>query len=176
MILVLLSLAGCGAGETGAGAAGGNGGRSDGPGTVVELEALGGSGTTGIVALVPGDGGGSEIRLSLRGLPDPQGIYVGAVYRGSCPNPTEDQGSLPGNHAEYRFAHGNHGRPEIEEGVVQPLTSVASNPEGKGSSVTPLPTPPEEMLSGAPKYVDVHGEGGPALACADLLPARSSSA
>ncbi|CAA9439944.1 MAG: hypothetical protein AVDCRST_MAG01-01-3545 [uncultured Rubrobacteraceae bacterium] len=143
---------------------------------VVELEPLDGSKTTGNFTLVPGDRGGSEVRLSLRGLPDPQGIYVGAVYRGSCPNQTGNQGSLQGNRAGYRFAHGNHGQPEIEEGVVQPLTSVASNPEGRGSSVTPLPTPPEELLSGAPKYVDVHGEGGTALACADLLPARSSSA
>ena len=75
---------------------------------VVELEPLDGSGTTGNFTLVPGDGGGSEVRLSLRGLPDPQDIYVGAVYRGSCPNPTGDQGSLRGNRAGYRLVHGHH--------------------------------------------------------------------
>ena len=80
---------------------------------------------------------------------------------------TEGEGAVSGHHAEYRFVHGDEGAPEDEENVIQTLTSVASDPEGSGSSVTPLPTSTEELLSGDPKYVDVHGEEE-AIACADL--------
>lgn len=163
-LCALLSLAGCGAAGTEGG--GIREGSRD-PETVVELRPLDGSGTTGTVAVVPGEGGGTEVRLSLEGLPDREGVYVGAVYRGSCPDGADDQGNLPGYEQENHFVHGDHGDPEDEENVIQPLTSVASDPDGKGSSVTPLPTPAEELLSGTPKYIDVHGTGE-AIACADL--------
>ena len=166
VLLAFLLAAGCGPEGSGDGAAG-EVRKNSASETVVELEPLDGSGTTGTVTLVPGDGGGSEIRLSLKGLPDPGGAYVGAVYRGSCSGGKGGQGVVPGRHAEYRFVHGNEGAPEDEEDVIQTLTSVASDPEGNGSSVTPLPTSTDELLSGTPKYVDVHGEEE-AIACADL--------
>ena len=162
LLCALLVLAGCGA--TGGGEA--RGGQQN-PESVVELRPLDGSRTTGTVAFTRGEGGGSEVRLSLENMPDKDGVYVGAVYRGSCPDGSDDQGNLPGRTPKARFVHGDHGDAGDEENVVQTLTSVASNPEGEGSSVTPLPAPAEKLLSGAPKYVDVHG-ADEAIACADL--------
>ena len=148
--------------------------------TEVRLKPVDGSDTGGTVSFVPSDGG-TEVRLSLRRLPDPAAVYVGAIYRGRC---SSDIGgskwwhSLRDTHpgyVAYRFAHGG-GHEPADEDVVQTLTSVTSDPTGEGTSVTPLPSAVEELLAGGPKYVDVHGEGGSVLACADLLSADSSSA
>jgi hypothetical protein len=58
----------------------------------------------------------------------------------------------------------------------QSFHPVPSGPTGAGTSVMSLPSPVEEFLAGAPKYVDVRGEGGSVLAYADLLSTGSSSA
>lgn len=146
-----------------------------------ELKPVDGSGTTGTVTFVPA-GGGTEVRLSLRSLPDPEAVYVGAIYSGTCAGETGGQGGrspVEDAHREdvlYRFAHGSEHDPADDENIVQTLTSVAPGPDGRGASVTPLPTPAGELLSGGPTYVDVHGEDDAALACADLPAGDSSDA
>lgn len=175
-LFLLFLLAGCdAAGSQNAGD--GEANAPDEPSPVeVDLRPVDGSGTTGTVAFVPGAGGGSEVELSLRGVPDPGIVYVGAVYNGRCPQGAsqgasqgaDEQGGLPGADTGYFFVHGDHGSSDDDENVVQTLTSVEPGPDGEGASTTPLPTPAARMLSGEPKYVDVHGDGGGAVACADL--------
>lgn len=125
---------------------------------------MGGSGAAGTVTVARDGGGGSEIQLSLEGLPDPERAYIGAIYRGSCP---DDQGTILRERAGYHLVHGDDEAPSDDENVLQTLTSVAPAPNGEGSSVTPLPAPPGQLLSGGPKYVDVHGEDE-VIACANL--------
>jgi len=148
----------------------------------VELRPVGGSGVGGTVGFVPRDDG-TEVELSLRGLPNPEGVYVGTIYRGTC---AEEVGGVGRKFASrdvwqggvgYRLVHDDHGTsPADEENVVQTLTSVASGPEGTGTSTTPLPISTDELLSDEPKYVDVHGEDARPLACADLPVGGSSGA
>jgi len=150
----------------------------------VDLRPVGDSGVSGTVGFVPQEGG-VRVELSLRGLPKPEGVYVGTIYRGSCAEELGGTGGGAGRYfasrsaspreAAYRFVHDDHGAsPADEERVVQTLTSVASGPEGTGASTTPLPVSTDELLSGEPKYVDVHGEDSRPLACVDL-PVRGSS-
>lgn len=176
-----LSLAGCGDASSRTTGGVGDAARGDATGGAarVELRPVSGSGTGGAVTLAPA-GGGTEIRLSLEGLPDPGAVYVGAIYRGACGDEAGRQGERPAGPARrgetvYRFVHGGGDEP-VDDDVVQTLTSVESGSDGTGASVTPLPATPDELLAGGPKYVDVHGESGSALACADLAPAGASNA
>jgi hypothetical protein len=182
--LLLLGLIGCGANDPEAAEGGGRDATetSGEPAvTEVELRPVGSSETTGTVTFLPVAGGGTEVRLALDGLPDPEGAYVGAIYRGSCSGETgaavggtSGQGARR-SQAAYQFVHGDHDSPTDSENIVQTLTSVTSEPDGKGTSTTPLPIPIGELLSGEPKYVDVHGEGAEVLVCADLPMGHSSA-
>src|SRR5215207_7650824 len=159
-----------------------NAARTNGEGIEVTLEPIDGFETRGTVTFVSGPAGGMEVELVLRELPDPGGAYIGAIYRGSCDDEvgaSEEGERLPGWGARpvyvgYQFAHGGHDEPADDEDVVQSLTSIVSGPDGNGSSLTPLPVSAQELLSGGPKYVDVHSEDGTSLACADLPVARPS--
>lgn len=173
-------MTGCGAGGSPAESSEGDDGSAASSGAVgveVKLEPVGVSDTSGTVSLVPADGG-TEVRLSVRGVPDPGAVYIGAIYRGRCPG---EAGATEGGavrwegNAVYRFAHGDEHAPD-DEGIVQTLTSVEPGPGGEGESVTPLPDRVGGLLSGGPRYVDVHGESGDALACADLPDEHSSGA
>ncbi len=182
-LLLLGWLSGCDAGAFGDAQSAPNGDGASGASgrTEVRLKPVGGSDTGGTVSFVPADGA-TEVRLSLRKLPDPAAVYVGAIYRGRCSGEVGgSKGWRPGQdtppgYVAYRFAHGGGHEPADDGDVVQTLTSVPSDPTGEGTSVTPLPSPVQDLLAGGPKYVDVHGEGDSVLACADLPSTGSSSA
>jgi hypothetical protein len=127
----------------------------------VALEPVGDSGVDGSVAF-QGIEGGVEVELEVRGLPEPETIYLSHVHLGACGDEHEGHDEDEGHHD-----HQGHGD-EIE----YPLSPVKSDTEGNGASTTTLwDTSVEELFSGDPKHVNVHAAGPGMqrpLACADL--------
>jgi hypothetical protein len=113
------------------------------------------------------------VKLDLRGLPEPDTLYLAHIHSGTC---AEGEGPEHGSsHGEERHSH-EHGESSGHEPggaeIEYPLSQVKSDSEGRGSSTTTLPdTSVENLFSGDPKYVNVHEAGTgnpPILTCADL--------
>jgi hypothetical protein len=117
----------------------------------VELGPEHDSGVSGIASFEDASDG-VVVKLRMRGLPEPDTLYLAHVHHGTCAEEGEEH-----EHAE-----------EIE----YPLNQVESDSEGQGTSTTTLQhTSVEELFSGDPKLVNVHEAGSgepPILACADL--------
>jgi hypothetical protein len=120
----------------------------------VELEPEHDSGVSGIASFEDASDG-VVVKLSMRGLPEPDTLYLAHVHHGTCAEEGEE-------HEEHE-----HG-----EEIEYPLNQVESDSEGQGTSTTTLQdTSVEELFSGDPKLVNVHEAGSgepPILACADL--------
>jgi len=122
---------------------------------------------------------GVAVKLDLRGLPKPNMLYLAHIHPGTC---AEGEGyEHGGGHSkgEYGHEHGGssheHGGGTHEHGAAEieyPLSQVKSDSEGRGSSTTTLgETSVDKLLSGEPKYINVHEAGSgnpPILSCADL--------
>ena len=138
---------------------------------VVELEPANDSGTSGVATFTETTNG-VEIRLDVRGLPDPGAMYLSHLHPGACGDDRADQ-----DHEETGEDHG-HDDPSAQEGgsdeIEYPLTPVDSDAEGSGSSTTLLEDVTiEDLLSGEPKYINVHAPGSgdelpPDVACSSL--------
>jgi hypothetical protein len=61
-------------------------------------------------------------------------------------------------------AHIHRGRCGVDEGVAYPLTPIASNQDGTGTSTTAVPA---DTIRGG-NFLQVHGTGGAPMLCADL--------
>jgi hypothetical protein len=125
---------------------------------------------------------GVLVKLHLRGLPKPNKLYLAHIHPGSCAQEAEE-GQAHAEHGE-EHQHGEHHEEESggqehsghEHGTAKeieyPLSQVKSDSEGRGSSTTTLgETSVDKLLSGEPKYVNVHEAGSgnpPILSCADL--------
>ena len=125
---------------------------------------------------------GTRVEIELRGLPEPNEIYLAHVHPGSCEDEehfgapeseTADQHSHEYRHqgpADAQVQEQNH--KAITEGIEYPLTPVESNVVGEGSSTTVLEgVAVDELRSYGPRHVNVHatGSGDPLqLTCADL--------
>jgi Cu/Zn superoxide dismutase len=125
---------------------------------------------------------GTRVELELRGLPEPNEIYLAHVHPGSCEDeehseaPESETADHPSH--EYRYeghadAHDQEENHEVTtDGIEYPLTPVESNAAGEGSSTTVLEgVAVDEVLSHGPRYLNVHatGSGDPLqLTCADL--------
>jgi hypothetical protein len=125
---------------------------------------------------------GTRIDLELRGLPEPNEIYLAHVHPGTC----EVEEHLDAREGETADHHSNesghegdadaHMQDENDEatthGIEYPLTAVESNAAGEGSSTTVLEgVELDGLLSDGPKYLNVHATGSgepPQLACTDL--------
>jgi hypothetical protein len=125
---------------------------------------------------------GVLVKLHLRGLPKPNKLYLAHIHPGSCAQEAEE-GQAHAEHGE-EHQHGEHHEEESggqehsghEHGTAKeieyPLSQVKSDSEGRGSSTTTLgETSVDKLLSGEPKYINVHEAGSgnpPILSCADL--------
>ena len=125
---------------------------------------------------------GTSVELELRGLPEPNEIYLAHVHPGSCED--EEHSEAPegetANHHSHEYGHEGHADAQVQEenhkattgGIEHPLTPVESNAAGEGSSTTVLEgVALDELPSHGPKYLNVHaaGSGDPhQVACADL--------
>jgi hypothetical protein len=111
------------------------------------------SGVTG-VAIFTDTPGGVEATLNMRNLPDASGAeHLAHIHEdGTCAD------DLAGNSAPVQY----------------PLGSIITRQDGTGLNTTLIPdVTVAQLFSGAPKYVDVHGETTdgevpPSVACADL--------
>ena len=125
---------------------------------------------------------GTRVEIELRGLPEPNEIYLAHVHPGSCEDEehfgapeseTADQHSHEYRHqgpADAQVQEQNH--KAITEGIEYPLAPVESNVVGERSSTTVLEgVALDELRSYGPRHVNVHatGSGDPLqLTCADL--------
>ena len=131
----------------------------------------------------------TRIELELRGLPEPNEIYLAHVHPGSCED--EEHSDAPegetADHHSQEYRHEGHADAHVQEEnaeeattdeIEYPLTPVESNAAGEGSSTTVLEgVALDELLSHGPKYLNVHAAGSgdpPQLTCAGLGGALSS--
>jgi uncharacterized protein (DUF305 family) len=121
----------------------------------VELEAANGAQMTGTATLSKADGGGVKVELKDLGLPGSETRYLAHIHPGTC---AEDVGGV-----EHGHPHNEHG---ITEEIEYPLSPVERDAKGDGTSTTVIDhVTLEGMLSGEPKFVNVHkpGSGEPPL-------------
>jgi len=148
----------------------------------LELSPTNNSGVSGSATFTKAATGGTRIELELRGLPQPDEIYLTHVHPGSCEdkdhhNPPEGETA---DHYSHEHGHDEHADTHEQEendgatadGIEYPLTPVESNAAGEGSSATVLEgVALKELSSDESKYLNVHAAGSgdpPQLACADL--------
>lgn len=96
------------------------------------------------------------MRLDLRGLPDPGVTYLSHLHPGTCgdEHAGDDRGEEDHEH------DGTSAEEARSDEIEYPLTPVGSDAEGGGSSTTLLEDVTiEELLSGEPKYINVHAAG-----------------
>lgn len=134
---------------------------------VVPLRPVGGSGVEG-EAVLEEITGGIEVRLRLRNLPEPGAVYLAHIHEGTCAGEAER-----GSEHEHGSEDHEHGAEHPHGGEIEhPLSMVGANRAGEGSSKTTLwDVGLGELLSGPPRYINVHapGQGNPpALACGEL--------
>jgi Cu/Zn superoxide dismutase len=124
---------------------------------------------------------GTRVELELRGLPEPNEIYLAHIHPGSCED-AEHSDAAEGetaDHHSHEYRHEGHADAQVQEEndeatdeIEYHLTPVESNAAGAGSSTTVFDgVAPNELLSDGPKYLNVHAAGSgdsPQLACADL--------
>jgi uncharacterized protein (DUF305 family) len=124
---------------------------------VVDLQAHNGSGTTGKATLSKRDGGGVKVVLEVSGLPRSEKTYLAHIHPGTC---------------EEEAAGGDSHEHGASEEIEYPLTPVEPDGQGNGSSTTVLTNVAlEGLLSGDPKYINVHALGSgepPPVTCANL--------
>jgi len=114
--------------------------------------------------------GGTEVRLDVRGLPDPEATYLAHVHPGSCAGgPTAGNG----DHDDHGHHHGSADEPAGE--IEHPLTPIAPDPMGNGSSTTVMEgVTVADLFSDGELHVNVHAEASGSeglpgdLACGDL--------
>jgi hypothetical protein len=151
----------------------------------VELHPEGDSAVSGS-AYFEDTSAGVVVKLDLRGLPEPETLYLSHIHPGTCADEAEAQ-EHSGAHGEERHTrqheedsgHEQHGGTSDHEQhgggaeIEYPLPHVISDSEGHASSTPTLlgETSMKELFSGAPKHVNVHDVGSgnpPILTCADL--------
>jgi hypothetical protein len=151
--------------------------------TEIELQPTNDSGVKG-VAIITNTDGKVRVRLALRGLPEPDKMYLAHLHPGTCGD--EDH---PHAHEHARAEHpdakkheerAGHGDRHVHKGhegsltdeIEYPLEPVESNAEGIGSSSTVLEgVTVGELLTGDSNYINVHAAGSgdpPQLVCANL--------
>ncbi len=125
---------------------------------------------------------GTRVELELRGLPEPNEIYLAHVHAGSCED--EEHSDVPkseaADHHSHEYRHEGHADVHVQEqshkattdGIEYPLTPVESNAAGTGSSTTVLEGVAVDTLrSHGPRHVNVHATGSEdplQLTCAAL--------
>ena len=151
--------------------------------TELELQPTNDSGVTGVANFTNTDGK-VRVRLALRGLPEPDKMYLAHIHPGTCgdedhPHAHEHaQAEHPdAKKHEERAEHGDRHAYKKPEGIAAdeieyPLEPVESNTEGAESSSTVLEgLTVDELLTGDSKYINVHASGSgdpPQLVCANL--------
>jgi Cu/Zn superoxide dismutase len=147
----------------------------------LELSPTNNSGVSGSVTFAK-TATGTRVELDLRGLPEPEEIYLAHVHPGSCEdeehtNVLESEAAhrqdQEHSHDEYTDAHEQEENGEAAANEIEyPLTPVESNAAGEGSSTTVLEDVAlDELLPDGPRYLNVHAaEAGdqPQLTCTDI--------
>ena len=147
----------------------------------LELPPTNDSGVSGSVTFTKA-ATGTRVELELRGLPEPNEIYLAHVHPGSCEDEEHSdapEGETAARHS-HEYRHEGHADVQAQEEndeadadeIEYPLTPVESNAAGAGSSTTVLDgVALNELLSDGPKYLNVHAAGfgdPPQLACAEV--------
>jgi len=145
---------------------------------LLKMHPEGNSGVSGMASFED-TSDGDAVKLEVRNLPKPDTFYLAHIHPGTCAEgETHEHGGAHGEEG-YGHEHGGssheHGGGTHEHGgaeIEYPLSQVKSNSKGYGSSTTTLhETSVDKLLSGEPKYVNVHEAGSgnpPILSCADL--------
>ncbi len=143
------------------------------------LDPVGDSVTSGTATFRERDAG-LELTLEVSGLPKPEAEYFGEIHEGVCEN--GQQGGEPG--AEFadasrpapvtvrfellsvestEYAHGGEAHQDAE-------VSLVGSADGTGQAVTLLQDyrTIDELLSGGPKYLDLHAPRYPSIACGEI--------
>jgi hypothetical protein len=124
---------------------------------------------------------GLELTLEVSGLPEPGVEYFGEIHEGTCgsarrtqdPNP-HYAGTGPRSPATIRFDLLSAGSVEYAHGGSHQGTDVSlvGSADGTARVVTLLEdyATLDELLSGGPKYLDLHapGAGDPTIACGEV--------
>lgn len=146
----------------------------------VGLDPVGDSVTSGTATFRERDAG-LELALEVSGLPKPGEAYFGEIHEGVCEN--GQQGGDPGlEYAEadrpvpgkVRFELLSSKGLEYAHGGAHEDTDVSlvGSADGTGRVVTLLQdySTIDELLSGGPKYLDLHapGPGDPGIACGEI--------
>jgi hypothetical protein len=175
VVAVILLLGGCNGGdsegtttseETSASTAETTDRRAGGGVAWVGLDSMNGSGASGIATFTDVDQG-VQVDLEVRGLLDANASYLSHIHPGTC---ADEQGS-----EEHDTTHADEGTDHDEGTMAEieyPLPPITSDPEGRGTTTTVLEgVTLEQLFSGTPKYVNVHGEGSgdpPVIVCSPL--------
>ena len=128
----------------------------------VPLQAANGSGTTGTATLSKARGGGVKVVLEVSGLPSSGTMYLAHIHPGTCAEALQSGG-------EQHSSHHEHG---ASKEIEYPLTPVKLDAGGRGTSTTVVHSVTlAGLLSGDPKYVNVHEPGSgepPPVTCGNL--------
>jgi hypothetical protein len=147
----------------------------------VGLDPVGDSVTSGTATFRERDAG-LELTLEVSGLPKPEAEYFGEIHEGVCEN--GQQGGEPG--AEFadasrpapvtvrfellsaestEYAHGGEAHQDAD-------VSLVGSADGTGQAITLLQDyrTIDELLSGGPKYLDLHAPAprDPSIACGEI--------
>jgi hypothetical protein len=148
----------------------------------LELSPTNNSGVSGSATFTKAAIGGTRIELELRGLPEPDEIYLAHVHPGSCEDKDHHDplGGKTADHHSHEHGHEGHADTRVQQEndeatadeIEYPLTPVESNAAGEGSSTIMLEgVALDQLLSDESKYLNVHAAGSgeqPQLACANL--------
>ncbi len=147
----------------------------------VGLDPVGDSVTSGTATFRERDAG-LELTLEVSGLPKPGAEYFGEIHEGDCENGR--QGGEPGSEfadasrpapvtvrfellsaGSTDYAHGKEAHQHAD-------VSLIGSADGTGQVVTLVQDyrTIDELLSGGPKYLDLHapGSGDPSIACGEI--------
>ena len=136
----------------------------------IALDPASDSGVSGVATLTDNPDG-VEVRLNVRGLPEPEATYVAHMHPGSCAGASvaEVKDHTHGHHGDHAAAR------EPTGGIEHPLEPIVAGSGGQGSSITLMEGPTvRRLVSGEGLYLNVHDraagpEGLPhSLACGNL--------
>jgi predicted metal-binding membrane protein len=126
------------------------------------------SGVSGTAAFAD-TSGGIEVKLDVRGLPEPEATYLAHVHPGSC------AGEPTGGDEDHAHGHHHGGADEPAGEIEHPLTPITSDSGGDGSSTTVIKgVTVANLFSDEELHVNVHAEASGSeelsgdLACGDL--------
>jgi putative copper export protein len=149
----------------------------------VGLDPVGESVTSGTASFREDMAAGIVLRLEAAGLPEPGASYFSQIHEGACESGQQGRntgpeyaevGRPPASSTMVRFDLLSARKPEYAHGGGHPSADVEFVSANDGTAVILYRLKDydtvDELLSGGPKYIDIHasGRGDPTIACGEI--------